>query len=42
MPNTMFEKSEEQNENLAVSDLDFENFPDCSLLLPRNMDLARV
>jgi len=42
MSNTVFEKSEEQNERPSVSDLDFENFPDCSLLLPRNMDLARV
>ena len=31
MPNTMFEKSEEQNESLSVSDLDFEKF---SGLLP--------
>ena len=31
MPNTMFEKSEEQIESLSVSDLDFENF---SGLLP--------
>ena len=31
MPNTIYEKSEEQNENLAVSDLDFEKF---SGLLP--------
>ena len=31
MPNTMFKNSEEQNENLVVSDLDFEKF---SGLLP--------
>ena len=31
MPNTMFEKSEEQNGSLSVSDLDFEKF---SGLLP--------
>ena len=31
MPNTMFEKSKEQNESLSVSDLDFEKF---SGLLP--------
>ena len=31
MPNTMFEKSEEQNSSLSVSDLDFEKF---SGLLP--------
>jgi len=31
MPNTMFEKSKDQNESLSVSDLDFENF---SGLLP--------
>ena len=31
MPNTMFEKSKDQNESLSVSDLDFEKF---SGLLP--------
>ena len=31
MPNTMFEKSEEQNESLSVSDLDFKKY---SGLLP--------
>ena len=31
MPNTMFDKSKDQNESLSVSDLDFENF---SGLLP--------
>ena len=31
MPNTMFEKSEQQNASLSVSDLDFEKF---SGLLP--------
>ena len=31
MPNSMFEKSKDQNESLSVSDLDFEKF---SGLLP--------
>ena len=31
MPNTMFEKSKEQNDSFSVSDLDFEKF---SGLLP--------
>ena len=31
MPNTMFEKSKDQNKSLSISDLDFKNF---SGLLP--------
>ena len=42
MPNTMFEKSEEQNESLSVSDLDFEKFSGLLPVITQDHESGRV
>ena len=42
MPNTMFEKSEEQNKCLSVSDLDFEKFSGLLPVIAQEHESGRV
>ena len=42
MPNTMFEKSEEQNVSLSVSDLDFEKFSGLLPVIAQDQGSGRV
>ena len=42
MPNTMFEKSEEQNGSLSVSDLDFEKFSGLLPVITQDQGSGRV
>ena len=42
MPNTMFEKSEEQIESLSVSDLDFEKFSGLLPVIAQEHESGRV
>ena len=42
MPNTMFEKSEEQNGSLSVSDLDFEKFSGLLPVIAQEHESGRV
>ena len=42
MPNTMFEKSEEQNGSLSVSDLDFEKFSGLLPVIAQDQGSGRV
>ena len=42
MPNTMFEKSEEQNVSLSVSDLDFEKFSGLLPVIAQEHESGRV
>ena len=42
MPNTMFEKSEEQNESLSVSNLDFEKFSGLLPVIAQEHESGRV
>ena len=42
MPNTMFEKSKEQNDSLSVSDLDFEKFSGLLPVIAQDQGSGRV